>query len=504
MENTKPEQTDKQVSEVDRYERLQDAAQKQIENVGKTYDTMAGHIKTMVYVAATLAMLIVGLFGFFFYKSTSEFKQDMRGEIKSTFDSALTTEQKRIDKEIESKFSQENIASMVEAKLETEQKRIDSIIDEKLRQENIANLIEVKVTRKVNTVTDSIIENRINNQIIPQIDSITNQTASLTADIENTKIMGADIRSAMNIAMDIIATKSDDRFAFDRLYEAHLTKTNKYRALISKTINDVIKSSDDDASYYFQKKLNWDAFAFNPATNEYEGFVKLFNECADNEVRALILEEMHNRTNIPLGKLYEFDASAIRFSPSLFILKSACNSVNKYAKLNYNILGKDSYIHWLNNNLMAMYITNASQRIEANSSDGSAYFMRACAYNYFSNFYQAKYDYGASLALMPTNTSALNGYAWMLSTCTEERFRNGKLAVQLATQACKLDGWKNCNYIDTLAAAYAECEDFTNAIKYATQAIDIDSQPYKLNGAKRRLSYYKENFPAREWPTDYK
>jgi tetratricopeptide (TPR) repeat protein len=92
--------------------------------------------------------------------------------------------------------------------------------------------------------------------------------------------------------------------------------------------------------------------------------------------------------------------------------------------------------------------------------------------------FRAKGDYKSALADLreiverfPRSAYAQNALAWFLATCPDAAYRNGTDAVMYAQSACELVQWKNPNYLDTLAAAYAEVGDFDQAVKCVTQAI---------------------------------
>ena len=64
--------------------------------------------------------------------------------------------------------------------------------------------------------------------------------------------------------------------------------------------------------------------------------------------------------------------------------------------------------------------------------------------------------------------------AWLLATCPEEQFRNGRLAVLYAQQACDLDIDHPSIYnLRMLAAAHAANNDFETAIEFQTRAIEM-------------------------------
>jgi hypothetical protein len=66
---------------------------------------------------------------------------------------------------------------------------------------------------------------------------------------------------------------------------------------------------------------------------------------------------------------------------------------------------------------------------------------------------------------------AMNALAWNLATDRDDALRDGNEAVKLAEQACQRDNWKNSQYVDTLAAAYAEVERWNDAAKTQKLAI---------------------------------
>jgi TPR repeat protein len=96
------------------------------------------------------------------------------------------------------------------------------------------------------------------------------------------------------------------------------------------------------------------------------------------------------------------------------------------------------------------------------------------------------------------SANAFNDFAWFLATCPDQSQRNGKEAIIFANKACQLSGWKEANFIGTLAAAFAEFGDFDAAVRYQQQAMAIGSDYPDKQTMEKSLQLYKQRTPYRE------
>jgi Flp pilus assembly protein TadD len=73
------------------------------------------------------------------------------------------------------------------------------------------------------------------------------------------------------------------------------------------------------------------------------------------------------------------------------------------------------------------------------------------------------------------------------------------VAVRLAESACALTDYANPQYLDTLAAAYAEAGRFADAGRVARQAIGLAGNDAETAATlRRRLALYEAERPYRE------
>ena len=123
----------------------------------------------------------------------------------------------------------------------------------------------------------------------------------------------------------------------------------------------------------------------------------------------------------------------------------------------------------------------------------------ATAYNILGRPQLAARDFHEAVRLAPDDTGTLDAVAWFLATCPEERVRNGAEAVSFAKKACEISRWIDSNYVDTLAAGYAEAGDFEQATKYEQQSLkDPSLGSERRKEREERLHLYQLRKPYRE------
>ena len=107
--------------------------------------------------------------------------------------------------------------------------------------------------------------------------------------------------------------------------------------------------------------------------------------------------------------------------------------------------------------------------------------------------------YRAALKIDPTDGWALNGLARLVATCPDSKYRNGKLAVELATRACERVQWTVPSFMDTLAAAYAEAGDFQSAVCLEREAVaSLRAGDPNQAAFRERLRLYENKKPCRD------
>ena len=116
-------------------------------------------------------------------------------------------------------------------------------------------------------------------------------------------------------------------------------------------------------------------------------------------------------------------------------------------------------------------------------------------------------DYRAALAhwrrahgIDSSRVSATLGVAWLLATAPEPAIRNGREALSMAESANNLASAEDPNVLDTLAAAYAEDNQFERAIALASRAMNLaaaQGNAELLSAIRGRVRLYRAGRPYR-------
>ncbi len=122
---------------------------------------------------------------------------------------------------------------------------------------------------------------------------------------------------------------------------------------------------------------------------------------------------------------------------------------------------------------------------------------RADLHAFLGHWEQAAQDYRTAIQLDRSLGRAYQSAAWLMATCPDERFRDQRNAVRAAQRAIELDGTSDYRYLDTLAAALANAQQYPEAVKNLQQALSV--APEKVAGdLQSRLTLYQANRPFRD------
>ena len=129
----------------------------------------------------------------------------------------------------------------------------------------------------------------------------------------------------------------------------------------------------------------------------------------------------------------------------------------------------------------------------------------AMAFNYRAGAHYARKDYAAAardhleaLKRDPRSAGTFNQLGWVWATCPDPDVRNGPRAKECATRACELTEWGESGFLDTLAAACAECGEYAEAVRWQEKAMAlVAGDEAKEADYETRLDLYRRNKPAR-------
>ncbi len=155
----------------------------------------------------------------------------------------------------------------------------------------------------------------------------------------------------------------------------------------------------------------------------------------------------------------------------------------------------------------ALQDIDAGDRLTEQNHDiaGQAVFMRlrADVHAHQKNYPAAAEDLRTAVKLNPAESGGLNALAWLRATCPVPALRDGREGVKLAQKALALHPIHPYTVLDTLAAAYAESNDYPHAVESEKDALaDAQKEAAKnahamkfLKDAPARLQLFEQGQP---------
>ena len=122
----------------------------------------------------------------------------------------------------------------------------------------------------------------------------------------------------------------------------------------------------------------------------------------------------------------------------------------------------------------------------------AGYVCRAHIWELKGEYDKALVDYTHAIRFDAEMAYAYGSRAWIWAACPNPRLRDGKKAVESATQACELTKWNDAGSLDSLAASYAEAGDFDSAVKWQTKAIAAPTNWGENHEQRDRLLLYQQ------------
>jgi tetratricopeptide (TPR) repeat protein len=143
-------------------------------------------------------------------------------------------------------------------------------------------------------------------------------------------------------------------------------------------------------------------------------------------------------------------------------------------------------------------ISHLQRALQINPAISAAYNNLGNAFEQKGSWTEAISHFQRALQLDPKDRWVGNNLAWLLATCPEASLRNGKKAVDLATQVGELAGGDDPLFLRTLAAAYAEAGRFPKAVETAQLALflaEAQSKTGLTNLLQPELKLYQAGSP---------
>jgi len=141
--------------------------------------------------------------------------------------------------------------------------------------------------------------------------------------------------------------------------------------------------------------------------------------------------------------------------------------------------------------------TYIQKAILTDDKNSDLYYLRAKVFYKSKDANQTISDLKTALSLDKTNTDAKRMLAWVYATNPLETYRDGAKAVKMAKELYDVD--QDVQYVEVLAASYAEIGDFDKAIETLNEGIRLSTDLVQKEDFRFDIKNYENKQNVRSW-----
>jgi len=299
---------------LDIYEKILDRSDKEINKIHSMY-------KLAAWLVTGAATIITLLGAFIFFNNMNELKEDARKRVDDYIESAnKDINDFKVTILNKMNLSSDSIKTSFNENLIRVGNKVNNRIDEEFKEKNISQRIE----RKIDTVNNQIIEDKIKDKVLPEID----RTEKNISELE--------------FKLTEIAIMNDDRRAFDKVTSWANDNSNRFHKQATELREKILNINYEFYIYTFMSARNE---GFKVETSSVTEIKKAYYSVT-RENRKNIIYEIGKKINDNKTEKINFLIEIIENDESLSCVAKASNIIINEYKLNFKPLEIDKILEW--------------------------------------------------------------------------------------------------------------------------------------------------------------
>ena len=291
-------------SDLERYDRLENKAEREIEKVRK---------QNTLFI--TIFGLLVAFASFLFFSSISDVKDNIKEDI------GLFKKQTELKTEIDI----DKLKEKYEDEIESIKNDIEKEIESEFQRDNIVALVERKARERIDLVADNFIDEQIEKRISERIRTTQNQLDYMKYKITET------------------AAFNDDRLAYDSLRTWSNSREFRFNKNAQQAVSKIIIEYSSEIPYLGPTYIVGSSKGSNDYSIEQ---LKRFYLNAPKETRKDVLEILYSHKDISTDEKIPFFISVIKSDRSLEVVADASKWLSRKMKLDFKPLEIDGILKW--------------------------------------------------------------------------------------------------------------------------------------------------------------